>query len=152
MAYSNTDIIRFLDAQNKLYLTALSEIKKGKKQTHWMLFIFPQIKGLETSDIAKYYAIADLQEATEFLQHPILAKHLIEISQLLLTYKRKSAEAILGDLDARKLQSSMSLFSQVENANPIFQEVLDTFFSGHLDPVTLSLTNSMMQPAVAAVA
>ena len=67
MAHSNNDLLRFLDAQNKLYLTALSEIKKGKKETHWMWFIFPQIKGLGKSDTANYYAINDLKEATEFL-------------------------------------------------------------------------------------
>ncbi|KUJ62379.1 calpastatin [Flavobacteriaceae bacterium CRH] len=152
MAYANNDLTRFLDAQNKLYLTAVSEIKKGKKESHWMWFIFPQIKGLGTSSIADYYGIADLNEATEFLQHPILAKHLVEICQLLLTKKRKSPEAILGDLDARKLRSSMSLFSQVENANPIFQELLDTFFSGTLDPLTISIANSRKQIPVAAVA
>ncbi|KQW98879.1 DUF1810 domain-containing protein [Flavobacterium sp. Root420] len=139
MAYSNTDLTRFLDAQNKLYLTAFSEIKKGKKETHWMWFIFPQIKGLGKSTIAKYYALADLNEAKEFLNHPVLAKHLIEISELLLTFKTKSIEVILGELDARKLRSSMTLFSQVENANPVFQEVLDTFFSGYSDPLTLAM-------------
>lgn len=139
MAYSNTDLTRFLDAQNKLYLTAFSEIKKGKKETHWMWFIFPQIKGLGKSTIAKYYALADLKEAKEFLNHQVLAKHLIEISELLLTFKTKSIEVILGELDARKLRSSMTLFSQVENANPVFQEVLDTFFSGYSDPLTLAM-------------
>jgi uncharacterized protein (DUF1810 family) len=139
MAYSNTDLTRFLDAQNKLYLTAFSEIKKGKKETHWMWFIFPQIKGLGKSTIAKYYALADLNEAKEFLNHPVLAKHLIEILELLLTFKTKSIEVILGELDARKLRSSMTLFSQVENANPVFQEVLDTFFSGYSDPLTLAM-------------
>jgi uncharacterized protein (DUF1810 family) len=89
MAYSNTDLTRFLDAQNKLYLTAFSEIKKGKKETHWMWFIFPQIKGLGKSTISKYYALADLNEAEAFLNHPVLAKHLVEISQLLLTFKKK---------------------------------------------------------------
>lgn len=142
MVYLDTDLMRFLDAQNKLYLTAFSEIKKGKKQTHWMWFIFPQIKGLGTSSIANYYAINDLKEASDFLQHPVLAKCLIEISRLLLTFKKKSIESILGDLDARKLCSSMTLFSQVENADPVFKEVLDTFFSGQLDSQTLSLINS----------
>ncbi|WP_281232600.1 DUF1810 domain-containing protein [Flavobacterium gelatinilyticum] len=142
MAYGTTDLTRFLDAQNKLYLTAVSEIKRGKKETHWMWFIFPQIKGLGKSDLARYYAIENLEEAAEFLNHPILAKHLIEVCELLLNFRKKSAEAILGDLGARKLRSSMSLFSQVENANPIFQEMLDTFFSGHLDPATLSIANA----------
>jgi len=153
MAYSNNDITRFLDAQNKLYLTALSEIKKGKKETHWMWFIFPQIQGLGTSNISKYYAIADLKEAKEFLDHPVLAKHLIEISKLLLTFKRKSAEGILGDLGARKLCSSMTLFSQVEGAHPVFQEILDTFFLGYSDQLTLSIIDSQLvvSPAVEAL-
>ena len=142
MGYSNNDLTRFLDAQNKLYLTAFSEIEKGKKETHWMWFIFPQIKGLGSSDTSVLYAIADLKEATEFLNHPILGKHLIEISELLLTFKRKSAEAILGDLDAQKLHSSMTLFAQVENANPVFQEILDAFFSGKTDSATLEILNS----------
>lgn len=139
MAYANNDLTRFLDAQNKLYLTAYSELKKGKKETHWMWFIFPQIKGLGKSTIAKYYAIADPEEAKAYLSHPILSKHLIEIAQLLLQYKTKSIEAILGELDARKLRSSLSLFSQVENTNPIFQELLDTFYAGHPDPITLTI-------------
>ena len=148
MAYSNNDLMRFLDAQNKLYLTALSEIKKGKKETHWMWFIFPQIKGLGKSDTANYYAINDLKEATEFLNHPILGKHLIEISELFLTFKRKSADGILGDLDARKLRSSMTLFSLAENTNPVFQEILEAFFSGESDPLTLSIINSTIESAV----
>ncbi|MGO4771268.1 DUF1810 domain-containing protein [Flavobacterium sp. W22_SRS_FK3] len=142
MGYSNNDLMRFLDAQNKLYLTAFSEIEKGKKETHWMWFIFPQIKGLGTSDNSVLYAIADLTEAAEFLNHPILGKHLIEISALLLTFKRKSAEAIFGDLDARKLCSSMTLFSLVENANPVFQEIIDAFFSGRPDSATLAIINT----------
>lgn len=148
MSYSNNDLTRFLDAQNKLYLTAHSEISKGKKETHWMWFIFPQIKGLGTSDTANLYGIADLKEATEFLEHPILGKHLIEISELFLTFKRKSADGILGDLDARKLRSSMTLFSLVENANPVFQEILNAFFSGESDPLTISIINSTIKSSV----
>lgn len=151
MAYSNNDLSRFLDAQNKLYLTALAEIKKGKKETHWMWFIFPQIKGLGTSDTSNLYAIADLKEASEFLEHPILGKHLIEISEILLTFKRKSADGILGDLDARKLRSSMTLFSMAENTNPIFQEILGAFFSGESDPLTISIINSTIKSSTEAV-
>lgn len=148
MTHSNNDLLRFLDAQNKLYLTAFSEIKKGKKETHWMWFIFPQIKGLGASDTANYYAINDLKEATEFLDHPILGKHLIEISELFLTFKRKSADGILGDLDARKLRSSMTLFSLVENTNSVFQSVLEAFFSGESDPLTLSIINSSIKSSL----
>lgn len=149
MAYANNDLTRFLDAQNKLYLTAYSELKKGKKETHWMWFIFPQIKGLGKSTLAKYYAIADLKEAEDFLSHPVLAKHLIEICKVLLEYKRKSIEAVLGELDARKLRSSMTLFSQLENADPVFQEILDVFFLGYSDPLTLSRTASVLEIAMA---
>ena len=149
MAYANNDLTRFLDAQNKLYLTAYSELKKGKKETHWMWFIFPQIIGLGKSTIAKYYALADLKEAEDFLNHPVLAKHLIEICNVLLEYKTKSIEAILGELDARKLRSSMTLFSQVENANPVFQEILDVFFLGYSDPLTLSRTEVPLEIAMA---
>jgi uncharacterized protein (DUF1810 family) len=149
MAYANNDLTRFLDAQNKLYLTAYSELKKGKKETHWMWFIFPQLKGLGKSTIANYYALADLKEAEDFLNHPILAKHLIEICNVLLEYKTKSIEAILGELDARKLRSSMTLFSQVENADPVFQEILDVFFLGYSDPLTLSRTAAPLEIAMA---
>ncbi|PVX44533.1 uncharacterized protein (DUF1810 family) [Flavobacterium sp. 103] len=142
MPYSNTTLMRFLEAQNKMYLTAFSEIEKGKKETHWMWFIFPQIKGLGHSDTANYYAIANLKEAEEFLGHPILGKHLIEITTLLLRLKHKSAEAIFGDLDALKLRSSMTLFASVKNTNPIFKEVLDVYFSGQFDTLTLSIINS----------
>ena len=148
MAYANNDLTRFLDAQNKLYLTAYSELKKGKKESHWMWFIFPQLKGLGKSTIAKYYALADLKEAEDFLKHPVLAKHLIEICNVLLEYKTKSIEAILGELDARKLRSSMTLFSQVENADPVFQEILDAFFSGETDPLTLNIINSTIKSSV----
>ncbi|MNE18903.1 hypothetical protein D3C80_1119630 [compost metagenome] len=79
------------------------------------------------------------------MEHPILGKHLIEISELLLTFKMKSADGIFGDLDARKLRSCMTLFSLVENANPIFQEILEAFFSGEKDPLTLSIINSTIK-------
>lgn len=138
----SVNLIRFLDAQNKMYLTAFSEIEKGKKETHWMWFIFPQIKGLGHSDTASYYAIANLKEASELLQHPVLGKHLIEISELLLTSKNKSAEAILGNLNARKLCSSMTLFAMAENTDPVFQEVLDLYFSGQSDSLTVSIINA----------
>lgn len=145
MTYSNTDLTRFLDAQNKLYLTAFSEIKKGKKETHWMWFIFPQIKGLGTSGTSTHYAIADIKEAEEFLAHPILGKHLMKISELLLRLKPKSATSIFGDLDAQKLRSSMTLFSQIENTNPVFQEILNAFFSSEKDPLTLSIINASIR-------
>jgi uncharacterized protein (DUF1810 family) len=144
MADSTNNLMRFMDAQNKMYLTAFSEIEKGKKETHWMWFIFPQINGLGHSDTANYYAIANLKEAEEFLQHPILGKHLIEITALLLRLKHKSAESIFGELDALKLRSSMTLFATAKNTNPVFKEVLDVYFFGKCDPLTLSIVNSTL--------
>lgn len=148
MAKLNNDLTRFLEAQNKLYLTALTELKRGKKETHWMWFIFPQIKGLGKSEMSRLYSIDDLQQSEEFLSHPVLGKHLIEVSKVLLDFKMKSAEAILGDLDARKLQSCMTLFSLTNNTDPVFQEVLDAFFSGKFDLLTLSIINEMIHPAL----
>jgi uncharacterized protein (DUF1810 family) len=142
MADSTNNLMRFMEAQNKMWLTAFSEIEKEKKETHWMWFIFPQIKGLGSSDTAKYYAIANLKEAEDFLSHPILGKHLLEITTLLLGLKHKSAEAIFGELDALKLRSSMTLFAMAKNTTPLFEEVLDIYFFGKFDPLTLSIVNS----------
>ena len=148
MAEVKNDLTRFLEAQNKLYLKALTEISKGKKETHWMWFIFPQLKGLDKSEMSKLYAIENLKEAEAYLNHPVLSKHLIEVSRILLSFKMKSAESIFGDLDARKLHSSMTLFSLTNNNDPVFKEVLDTFFSGKFDPLTLSIINEMIHPTL----
>nr|WP_315200610.1 DUF1810 domain-containing protein [uncultured Flavobacterium sp.] len=145
----SANLMRFLDAQNKMYLTAFSEIEKGKKETHWMWFIFPQIKGLASSGTARYYAIENIKEAEEFLGHPILGRHLIEITALLLRLKHKSAEAVFGELDALKLRSSMTLFALAKNTNPVFKEVLDVFFFGQSDSLTLSIINSALNRPVA---
>ena len=142
MSYSNIELQRFLEAQNKLYTTALSELKRGKKETHWMWFVFPQYRGLGKSNVSDYYGIKDLDEANRYMQHPVLSRNLIEATGLLLEYKKKSAEGILGDLGAMKLLSSMTLFSQTENANPIFQEVIDTFFFGCIDAKTASFIHA----------
>jgi uncharacterized protein (DUF1810 family) len=135
------ELIRFLDAQNQVYLKALSEIKKGKKETHWMWYIFPQIKGLGSSETAKYYAIKDLKEATAYLEHPILGKHLIEITEAVWNLKGKTATQLLGTPDDMKLRSCMTLFASVKNTNPIFQKILVKYFNGLADDLTLQLIN-----------
>lgn len=137
----NNELIRFLDAQNQVYLKALSEIKKGKKDTHWMWYIFPQIKGLGSSETANYYAIKDMNEAAAYLQHPILSKHLVEIAEEVLNLKGKTAIQIFGTPDDMKLRSCMTLFANVENTNPVFQKVLEKFFNGVPDELTLQLLN-----------
>jgi uncharacterized protein (DUF1810 family) len=134
-------LIKFLEAQNQLYLKALSEIKEGKKNTHWMWFIFPQIKGLGSSETAQYYGIKDLNEAALYLQHPVLGKHLIEISKEVLNIKGKTAAQIFGTPDDLKLRSCMTLFTNVKNADPIFQKVLTKYYDGLPDQLTLQLLN-----------
>lgn len=137
----NNELIKFLDAQNQVYLKALSEIKKGKKETHWMWYIFPQIKGLGSSETAKYYGIKDLDEATTYLKHPILGKHLIEITEEVLHLKEKTTSQIFGTPDDMKLRSCMTLFAKVENTNPVFEKVLAKYFNGVPDELTLQLLN-----------
>ncbi|GGH27914.1 DUF1810 domain-containing protein [Sphingobacterium alkalisoli] len=134
---------RFLDAQNQMYMRALSEIKRGRKESHWMWFIFPQLKGLGQSDTAKYYAISGLREAAAFLKHPVLGKHLIEISEAMLTIRSKSVHEIFGHPDDLKLCSSMTLFANVENSSIVFPSVIDRYFGGLQDEATLRFLNKL---------
>ena len=130
---------RFIEAQANNYTTALAEIRNGRKQTHWIWYVFPQIRGLGQSATSKYYAIRDLHEAEEYLQHPILGKRLIEISRALLELKEDNAHKIFGSPDDLKVRSSMTLFALVKDADPVFQGVLDRFFRGERDKNTLAL-------------
>lgn len=132
---------RFLDAQDKDYPIALSEIKNGKKQSHWMWYIFPQIEGLGFSEISKFYAIKNIHEAEEFLNHPVLGKKLIEICNELLNLETNDARKIFGNPDYLKLLSSMTLFSSLHNTNSVFQKVLNKFFKGKKDEKTLQIIN-----------
>ena len=136
---SITNLKRFIDAQEKAYSIALSEIKAGLKQSHWMWYIFPQVQGLGFSETARFYAIKDLDEATAFLQHPVLGSRLIRISTELLQLEGTNASNIFGSPDDLKLQSSMTLFALVPGTNPVFQAVLDKFFKSSKDPKTLQL-------------
>jgi len=133
------ELIRFLEAQNQMYLTALSEVKKGSKKSHWMWFIFPQLKGLGTSETARYFSLNGISEATQYLKHPIFGEHLVEISQALLTFDGKTAHQIFGSQDDLKLRSCMTLFAAIENSNPVFSQILDKYFDRRPDALTLSL-------------
>jgi uncharacterized protein (DUF1810 family) len=134
-------ISKFLDAQQYSYQRALDEIKKGKKQGHWMWYIFPQIRGLGMSSTSVHYGIENMQHATQYLHHPLLGMRLVEISYAILTIEGKSANQILGSPDDLKLRSSMTLFNEVKSADPIFQQVLDKYFSGLGDQRTLDILN-----------
>ena len=118
---------RFIDAQETSYEAALSEIKNGRKKSHWMWYIFPQIQGLGFSETSKFYAIKDINEAEEFLKHPLLGHRLVRLCNELLKLESDDANRIFGSPDDLKLKSSMTLFSSL-NINPVFQMVLEKFF------------------------
>ena len=140
---TGNNLQRFLNAQEKEYHAALSEIKNGKKQSHWMWYIFPQIAGLGFSETSKIYAIKDIHEAGEFLKDPILRSRLIEICNELLNLETNDAHTIFGTPDDLKLHSSMTLFSSLPNTNPVFQKVLDKYFDGKKDGVTLEILKKL---------
>jgi uncharacterized protein (DUF1810 family) len=133
------DLERFIRAQETDYRTALTEIRNGRKRSHWMWYIFPQIAGLGFSSTSKYYSLKNLKEAKAYLDDEILGKRLMEISGALLNLESNDAARIFGTPDDMKLRSSMTLFSRVEGADPVFQKVLDKFFGGLPDEKTIRL-------------
>ncbi|GGC66254.1 hypothetical protein GCM10011387_19710 [Pedobacter quisquiliarum] len=136
---ATADLQRFLNAQQEDYATALQEIKAGRKSSHWMWYIFPQINGLGFSSTSVYYGIKDIEEASAYLKHPMLGKNLLEISEALLSLEGRDATSIFGYPDDLKLKSSMTLFSSIPDSPAVFQQVLDKYFDGDADPKTLQL-------------
>ena len=132
------DLSRFVTAQERSYDAALSEIINGRKRTHWMWYIFPQLDGLGRSSTAQYYAISNLQEAKEYYAHPVLGPRLVEITEALLTLDSDDATAVMGYPDDLKLHSSMTLFA-VASGNPVFSKVLEKYYGGSQDRLTLRL-------------
>ena len=135
---SRYNLGRFVDAHRNTYTSALKEIQFGKKQSHWMWYIFPQLRGLGHSHTSDYYGIADRDEAIMFLHHPILGRNLMEITKAMLAIDGKSADEILGRTDALKFRSSMSLFNSV-SPNSIFSEALHKYYKGKKDNRTLAM-------------
>lgn len=133
---------RFIDGQRFGYETALAEIKNGRKDNHWIWYVFPQLKGLGHSPNANYYGISGLEEAKQFLAHPVLGSRLREITEVLLAIENKSAEEIFPEIDAVKVRSSMTLFDIV-SPHDIFSKVLDKYYGGVKDEMTLSLIKAM---------
>ena len=133
---------RFVDAQDGVYQTALAELKAGSKQSHWMWFIFPQLRGIGRSPTAEFYGISSLPEAQAYLGHLLLGPRLNECLEAILPWAgRLSARHILGDVDALKLCSSLTLFDQAE-PNARFDAGLQAFFGGNPDERTLALLNA----------
>lgn len=137
---NNYNLNRFIEAQNRDYDIALAEIRAGKKVSHWMWYIFPQLKGLGRSSTSEYYGLSGIKEAQAYLSDPILKARLIEITDAVIAHKDKSAEEIFGGIDAKKLRSCMTLFSIAAPDIPVFDAVLEQFFHGVPDRNTLRLT------------
>jgi uncharacterized protein (DUF1810 family) len=139
------DLQRFVAAQDErgTYEAAVAELRSGRKLSHWMWFVFPQIAGLGRSPLSRRYAISSLAEARAYLAHPVLGARLIECAEILGELRGSSAEQIFGGMDAMKLRSSMTLFARAGAANPVFRRVLDAYFAGVPDEVT----ERLLEPA-----
>ncbi len=124
------DFDRFVTAQNAIYETALAELHAGRKTSHWMWYVFPQIAGLGYSQTSAFYAIAGKTEAAAYLAHPILGPRLVECTKATLQHATKGASALFGSPDDLKFQSSISLFSRAKPCNPVFEDALNAFFGG----------------------
>ena len=137
--YNNTfDLNRFISAQEEVYDRVLEELKNGKKRSHWMWYIFPQLDGLAQSTTSKYYAIKSREEALAYLNHPVLESRLNECANAVLDVEGKTVSEIFGYPDDLKLKSSMTLFSEVAT-DSVFVRVLDKYFQGERDLKTLQL-------------
>ena len=133
-------LTKFITAQQEDFNMALSEIKNGRKQSHWIWYIFPQIVGLGRSTTSEYYAIKNLSEARMYLKHEYLHNILLSICQALLDLETSDAEEVMGRIDAMKLKSSMTLFTLADSEEQVFKAVLDKFFCGELDEKTIEIS------------
>lgn len=131
------NLIRFLNAQEDTYQVALKELQEGRKLSHWMWYIFPQLKHLGHSNNAKFYGISGIKEAATYLQHPVLGQRLREVAETIINLPNNDAEAIFGGIDTIKLRSSMTLFDVV-SPNDIFAKVIDKYFNGRRDKCTIA--------------
>jgi uncharacterized protein (DUF1810 family) len=130
---------RFLKAQEDMYDAALDELKSGRKRSHWIWFIFPQLAGLGQSPTAQYYGIKSLDEAAAYLKHPVLGGRLHESLKVLQTLEQTNADQDFGELDAMKFRSSLTLFAEADGADPIVEGALQRWFGGRKDEKTLHL-------------
>lgn len=131
------NLSRFVSAQAPVWEAVLQELRAGRKQTHWMWFVFPQLAVLGRSATAKHYGLAGLEEAKAYLAHPVLGARLREASQLLLQLPPSGAEDIFGSVDAMKLRSCLTLFAAAAPHEPVFQQCLQRYFAGQADSLTI---------------
>ena len=139
MYYDERGLDKYVSAQARDYDDALREIRCGRKRSHWIWYIFPQLDGLGYSPTAQYYGIRDLEQAKDYMAHPVLGPRLVEISEALLALPSSDPGAVMGYPDDLKLCSSMTLFELAAPDQPVFGKVLDKFYGGRRDPLTLRL-------------
>jgi uncharacterized protein (DUF1810 family) len=132
------DLQRFVDAQDRVFPAVLSELASGRKESHWMWFVFPQIAGLGQSPTSVKFAISSLEEASAFLSHPVLGSRLRECAALTLSVESRTARQIFGPVDEMKFRSSMTLFARAAPEADVFRRCLDRYFGGAPDPATLA--------------
>lgn len=135
---SATHLERFVEAQNPVFEQVCTELREGRKRSHWMWFIFPQVKGLGNSDMARRFAISSREEAAVYLEHAILGSRLRQCTQLVTSVEGRSIDQIFGYPDDLKFRSSMTLFANATNDNQIFQDALQKYFAGEPDPLTIA--------------
>lgn len=133
------NLSRFIDAQEGVYAIALAELRRGRKQSHWIWFVLPQLKGLGSSSMSQKYGISGLAEAQAYMAHPVLGPRLIECIQAILGHRGALAEAILGEIDALKFKSCLTLFLRAAPDEQVFIDALQCFFKGRSDSQTESL-------------
>lgn len=138
MIVDKYNLNRFIEAQSGVYHIALKELQDGRKRSHWMWYIFPQFKHLGYSRNSKFYGISGPEEAAAYLENPVLSQRLREVSATILNLPTDDAVEIFGEIDARKLQSSMTLFDLV-SPNDIYAQVLDKYFNGQRDKITINI-------------
>lgn len=136
------DLSRFVNAQTTTYDQALEEIRSGKKRSHWIWYIFPQLKGLGMSQTSEFYGIEDLEEAKAYLSDPVLGQRLKEITTALAELPEYDPEKVLGYPDNLKVRSCMTLFHAADPDEKLFQLILDKYFDGQKDPKTIEMLNS----------
>ena len=137
------NLYRFLEAQETSYDRAMLELAKGKKDSHWIWYIFPQIDGLGNSETTKLYSIKSLEEGRAYLKHPILGQRLVEACEILLNLKDVSINEVMGFPDDLKLLSSMTLFETFSESNSVFTRIIEVYFDGERDEATLEIIKSI---------
>ena len=138
------NLSRFIEAQETTYKGAMLELARGRKESHWIWYVFPQIEGLGKSDTAKLYSIKSLEEGRAYLEHPVLGQRLIEACEILLSLKNTSIDEVMGFPDDLKLLSSMTLFETISKPKSIFTKIIEVYFDGERDKNSLEIIQSML--------